>query len=262
MKKFLSFLLIALLMLCCSASAASYVFFTGNANVRTGPGLGYSAVGQVQEGSTLEYAGSVCDARGVCWYKVPFDGGYGWVSSKNATLTGGDGAAVYSAGGSGNGFSNSDYASGGFVSGTVVAAGQLNVRSGPGLDHAVIATMQKGDGASFLGNSSYDSRGMCWYCIQYGDVTGWVSSAYVTLTLNSGFGFAFDSVGGCITGVGGNSNLRTGPGLGYESIGYLHEGESAAYLGQSSIDERGVLWYKVNLDGLVGWLSSKYTTAN
>lgn len=262
MKKFLSFLMIAMLLAACctAASAASYLYFTGSANVRTGPGLGYSSIGQVREGSSLEYAGADYDSRGVCWYKVPFDGGYGWVSSKNATLTGFDGMTVYASGGSGNGFSNTDYASGGFVSGTVTATGRLNVRSGPGLDHAVLDTMQKDESAAYLGNSSYDSRGMCWYCVQFGEHTGWVSSAYVTLTLNSGFGFGFENFGGAVTATDGNSNLRTGPGLGYQSIGYLQEGETASYLGSSSVDERGVTWYKINFNGQTGWVSSKYTT--
>ncbi len=57
---------------------------------------------------------------------------------------------------------------------------------------------------------------------------------------------------------GGDANLRSGPGLSYEDIGTMHNGETASYLGGSSVDERGVTWYKVNFNGKVGWVSSKY----
>ena len=54
--------------------------------------------------------------------------------------------------------------------------------------------------------------------------------------------------------------LRTGPGLGYDRTGkVLHRGESATYLGSTSVDSRGVAWYKVRFDGREGWVSSRYT---
>ena len=62
-----------------------------------------------------------------------------------------------------------------------------------------------------------------------------------------------------IGGDSGKSNVRTGPGLHYKSIGVLHRGEEARYLGKTSTDERGVLWYKIEWNGRSAWVSSRYT---
>ena len=62
-----------------------------------------------------------------------------------------------------------------------------------------------------------------------------------------------------ITGDNGKSNIRTGPGLGYASIGVLRRGESVKYLHDTSVDNRGVTWYKVRYNGRTGWVSSRYT---
>ena len=57
----------------------------------------------------------------------------------------------------------------------------------------------------------------------------------------------------------GKSHVRTGPGLGYKSIGILHRGDDAKYLHETAIDERGVLWYKILWNGRSAWVSSRYT---
>ena len=62
-----------------------------------------------------------------------------------------------------------------------------------------------------------------------------------------------------ITGDNGKSNVRTGPGLKYRSLGVLHKGESARYLHETAIDDRGVMWYKVRFNGNTAWVSSRYT---
>ena len=62
-----------------------------------------------------------------------------------------------------------------------------------------------------------------------------------------------------IEGVNGKSFVRKGPGLYYKSIGTLHKGEQARYLGKSSIDEDGRKWYKIDFYGKTGWVSFRYT---
>lgn len=56
----------------------------------------------------------------------------------------------------------------------------------------------------------------------------------------------------------GNVNLRTGPGLGYDSVGSIPAGLYVEYLGESAVDERGVVWYYVGYGSKIGWGSSKY----
>ena len=53
-------------------------------------------------------------------------------------------------------------------------------------------------------------------------------------------------------------NLRSGPGRQYAIVTAIGAGRSLAYLGQTIADERGVDWYHAELDGKVGWVSSKY----
>lgn len=268
MKKFLSILLVAVLMMvfCSVALAASYVYFTGHTNVRSGPGLGYSSIGQVNSGSTLSYLGdSSTDSRGVTWYKVSFSGSNGWVSSKYSTLTNNGGTAIYAAGGDGAAYSGGYSYSGGYASGSVYATANAYVRSGPGLNYSQLTGMHSGDYATYLGNTSYDSRGVAWYNVSFKGCTGWVSSAYTSLNGSysysaPSFSGSYTTYGSYVVGTSGDSNVRTGPGLGYSSIGGLSQGESAPYLGDTSIDERGVAWYNISYNGRSAWVSSRYTT--
>ena len=45
---------------------------------------------------------------------------------------------------------------------------------------------------------------------------------------------------------------------GYDKVGVIPAGASMEYLDESQADERGVLWYYVDYDGMIGWASSKY----
>ena len=57
----------------------------------------------------------------------------------------------------------------------------------------------------------------------------------------------------------GNVWLRTGPGLDYDAVSILSSGKSFEYLGESSVDERGVAWYRIIAGEKEGWVSSRYT---
>ena len=54
-------------------------------------------------------------------------------------------------------------------------------------------------------------------------------------------------------------HLRSGPGKNYEIITSYSAGKVLTYLGESSVDERGVTWYKVKSGKHTGWVSSKYS---
>lgn len=56
----------------------------------------------------------------------------------------------------------------------------------------------------------------------------------------------------------GNVNLRTGPGLAYDTVTSVSAGEYLDYLGESSVDERGIAWYLVDYNGTNCWISSKF----
>ena len=70
-----------------------------------------------------------------------------------------------------------------------LAAGQVvrttskvNLRSGPGLDYAILTDIAAGRELPYLGSTQIDERGVAWYYVQSASYDGWVSSVYTTLT--------------------------------------------------------------------------------
>lgn len=137
--------------------------------------------------------------------------------------------------------------------GYVLATGDANVRTGPGLEYASIGVLKKGNTLEYLNEISTDSRGVIWYKVQYDAWSvGWTSDKYTSISGEVNYGY--------VKATGGQSNLRSGPGLEYSDLGVLKEGNTADYLGVSSTDNRGVVWYRISYNGLDCWVSSKYTT--
>lgn len=258
MKKFFAVILTAALLMCMSAGfalAEGYVYITDTTNVRTGPGLGYNKIAMLREGSTVTYLQQrKYDSRGVAWYRVSVgtNNESGWVVSSYATLTNKVGSATYASGANaGEGKEQNYYGYWGVN--TVTATGRVNVRSGPGIGYEIVNTMGEDDTAMYLGSNSYDDRGVMWYYISYEDTIGWVSSVYSELEHPEMLWFKWAKV------VGGKCNVRIGPGLGYKSLGVAYKDEVLDYLGNVSVDERGVEWYYVSFDGQTGWISSTYS---
>ena len=57
----------------------------------------------------------------------------------------------------------------------------------------------------------------------------------------------------------GDVYVRTKPDKESKALGILSAGTTVSYLGSTKKDSRGVAWYKVNYNGNVGWVSSKYS---
>jgi len=222
----LAMLLIAMMLLS-TALAAGYVEATAMVNLRSGPGLNYKDVGTIYSGTSLTYLDQYStDNRGVMWYKVRYNSGSAWISSRYSELYGAT-AVVY----------------------LYATDGQSYLRKAPNLSAKAITVMQQGDAAEYLGSSSVDERGVTWYRVEYNGNTGWVSSRYTS----------FEQYTRSVYGASGDSTIRNAPNLNGSKLGYLNKGESATYLEASSTDNRGVVWYKIKLDGMIGWVSSKYT---
>ena len=141
---------------------------------------------------------------------------------------------------------------------------RVNVRSGPGNSYTDLYTLVRGETVTYTGESAYDSAGVKWYKVQYYSYgTGWVSSAYSTVYGDPGSA----SSGSLpilslsyVQAEGGDVNIRSTPSLTGRDLGTMFEGEVATYLNQSSTDDRGVVWYYVNYDGAIGWVSSRYSS--
>ena len=238
MKKLIAALVLAALLVSMAGVALAdsvTVHITGNCNVRSGPSLNRRILGTVSEGTTLKGSGTVRrDDRDVAWYEVTYRGEKGWVSSKYAYTTG-------------KKSSTKQYVIG--------DTGKSNVHTGPGLSYKVIGVLRVDDSARFLDKTSVDNRGVVWYKISWKGEDAWVSSKYTRLGRKS----SPSPEGTTVVAEDGNTNVRTGPGLKYKSFDIMYEGDEADYLGKSSTDSRGVVWYKISWYGDVGWVSSRYT---
>ena len=133
----------------------------------------------------------------------------------------------------------------------VEATGRVNVRRGAGLDYSSLGTVEKGTRLTYLEESVADSRGVVWYLVRYSSTKeGWISSKYSKLV-------NYDQK---VTATSGQTYIRSEGSLYGNRLGVLPKGASATYLESSTVDERGVTWYKVRYDGVTGWVSSRYTT--
>lgn len=214
------FALIALFT-CGAAFAAGTVKVTGDVNMRSGPGTQFIVIGSVPSGKTVTYKDYTSSGSG--WYYVTYNGNPGWISGSYAKEIGGS------------------------TTGNIRMTGKSYLRKLPNLNADTIRTIDKGEELYYF-DVSTDSRGVDWYKVTYGGKTGWVSSKYTESISVSSYVYA-----------SGSSNIRSQPNLNGSVLGTLPKGASALYLNDSRYDDRGVLWYKVNYNGKVGWVSSKYT---
>lgn len=127
--------------------------------------------------------------------------------------------------------------------------GDTFLRAGAALGKKIIDVLHEGETAEYLDQKATDDRGVIWYKVSLNGKSGWVSEKYTKLHTEPKY----------VKASGGDSNVRSTPSLNGKSLGTLHKGESALYLGQTSTDERGVDWYKISFKDKAGWVSSKYT---
>ena len=102
--------------------------------VRTSPNLGKNIVDKLTPGNYYTWGGNVSyDSRGIAWYDVNYSGGYGWISSLHGNLVDFD---------TGTSHNDTSYAYG---NGTAIRANSdVNVRSGPGTNYAVMCIQPHG----------------------------------------------------------------------------------------------------------------------
>lgn len=145
----------------------------------------------------------------------------------------------------------------------VRAAEDVNIRKEPNKGSGKLSVLYKGERIKYLNETKTDSRGVDWYKVEYNDSYGWVSSVYSSIESDGNQGTqqredTSQTGGQKVTIVGGKANIRSGPGLNYETVGSMKEGRVVDYLGKMETDSRGVAWYYINFNGTKGWVSSRY----
>lgn len=156
---------------------------------------------------------------------------------------------------------------------------QLNVRSGPGTEHPVTASISKNTVVTLEGRNGVSS----WMLVRAPDGTrGWVSASYLTLTNGTNI-LAVPVVEITVPGEAASTvctgpqcsnpsvsqgdanttaqlNVRSGPGQGNQRIGRLSLNTAVMIEGRNGSGD----WVLVrSLDGSIrGWVSSAYLTLN
>lgn len=145
-------------------------------NIRKGPGTNYSVIGSLKLGNTFNIVASAKDSSGTVWYKLTYNGSYGYVSSKYVKVsdqnTGSDpGTTTPPA-------ENKPVT---FQMGTVTTSDGLNVRTGAGTSYKRLDTLPKGTSVVVTG-SAKDSSGKVWYKYQYStSQAGYLCSDYLSV---------------------------------------------------------------------------------
>ncbi len=142
------------------AEAPNLVVNTSYLNVRSGPGAGHDIITVVAGGTQLPVTLIAPDRK---WYQVTTSDGAGWVHS-GYTLRRGDFSGVPVA---------VDPLTGS-VPRAVVNTYRLNIRSGPGVGHNVVATVPGGTTLAVLGLSSDRD----WYLVEGDFGQGWLNNFY------------------------------------------------------------------------------------
>ncbi len=150
--------------------------------VRSGPGTKYNTIGYLKKDSEAV----VVDTSGT-WYKIEYNGKYGYISSKYTKD----------------------------VTKTVeVTASSLNVRSGPSTKYKSIGILKKGKTVTVVADMKD------WYKIEYKDGYGYISKKYAREVASEK-----PSAGKTVT-VTTDLYVRSGPGKEYKTIGTLKKGKT------------------------------------
>lgn len=127
----------------------------------------------------------------------------------------------------------------------------VNLRSGPGTDHPVLAVVPPS--ASVLATGGSDGR---WLAVEYRGTSGWMSGAYLTpaaqpTTTTAPVTTAPASAGSVTTTA--DVNVRSGPGTSYSVVAVAARGTTVATTGSTSGTWTQVLWA-----GTPRWISTAY----
>ncbi|MGY5266649.1 MULTISPECIES: N-acetylmuramoyl-L-alanine amidase [Clostridia] len=197
-------------------------------NVRSGYGTSYGVIGSISNGAKVEIVESKDG-----WYKIKYNGGYGYVSGdyikvdESTTPPTNPGETVKNTG--------------------VVTATSLNVRSGYGASYSKIGTLSNGAKVEIV--ESKDG----WHKIKYNGGYGYVSGDYIKVdgstTPPTNPGETVKNTG-VVTAT--SLNVRSGYGSSYSKIGTLSNGAKV------EIVESKDGWHKIKYNGGYGYVSGDY----
>ncbi len=119
----------------------------------------------------------------------------------------------------------------------------LNVRTGPGTEYDKIGLLAN-DTQVYI----YETSGN-WGRILYNGEDAWISLSYASPLRES---VVFDEGCGYYQVTATSLNVRSGAGTGYNSLGYLSNGDVVKAV------KRNGIWVQIDFNGAVGWASTAY----
>ena len=221
-----------------------------NLRVRSGASTSSSVLGYLTNNTEVNIVGSEGE-----WYKIQYNGGYGYVSKEYITTN------LNSTNNTGNsGSSEVEVNKTGYVYN--VSSGGLRVRKEPSTSSTVLGTLYSGNSVNIVGETG------SWYKIKYNSSYAYVHKDYITETKpssgsSSNTGNSSSTTDsnnssqtmnavGIVTNVSSNLRVRKQPSSDAVVLGYLLNNESVNITGKEGN------WYKINFKGSVGYVSADY----
>ncbi len=219
---------------------------TASLNIRSGPGVGYVRVTTIDSGELVWLLGRNLDTT---WIQVAdVNNVQGWVNGRYlVTSSSQTNLPVTSQTGTGT-----------------VVAGNLNVRSAPGVGGSVVTVASFGSSAVLIGRTSDNA----WLYIRASDgKEGWVNAGYISTALNVNL---LPSLAGPVPGQpiapappiaqppvnpGNTASLRACPNLTCQITGTVYSGLAVTATGRTA-DNTWV--YVVLSNGQEGWIQAQF----
>ncbi len=222
--------------------------------IRSGPGLDYTRIGRVDAEEEITLTGQ--NTGSMSWLRLKRSGREGWIAGYTLPLD--TDLSELSQARPRNAISITRPVK----HQTVLALRTVNVRAEPSNQSELITQLKDGDEVVVLGRS--DER-TSWLRLDLEGIEGWV--AYFTVTLNGqadelpildqATGIDADLLNdvpnGSVTAqIFRAINVRSGPGMEYDPIGQLHEGDVVSVTGRS---DTGNNWLLIEFEDSEGWVA-------
>jgi len=225
---------------------------TAAVNVRYGAGINAASLGIIGQGQQVYVLARNADGS---WLQIRWSYGTGWVAAEHVSVTGvpavvDDGSGGYSGDGSGVPLTTD-------IPYVIVMSAYLNVRTGPGINYAVLGAVTGGDQLPVVGRTADNT----WYQVEANFGTGWVYAGYV-VTRNEYGGSPVTTASAATAEVAGpigvvNTgalNIRSGPGSQYTSLGVLAGGTETQIVGRT----QDWTWWLLDTPVGTGWANAIY----
>ena len=210
------------------------VNISSSLNIRSGAGTGYSIIGTLYNGQTV----NILEKNGD-WYHINHNGVTGYVSAQylqevsEGTSTPATTPTPTPVNKTGK---------------VVNISSSLNIRSGAGTGYSIVGTLYNGQTVNILEKSGD------WYHISHNGVTGYVSAQYLqeVASGSSSNEGAMSSGEGVVYNITTNLRVRAAASTNSLVLGYLYNGDRVKILGASNG------WTQIEYKGTTGYVSSEY----